>query len=218
MRDTFWNNLTIGCDPALRPWLHDHGSLTQRIQQRCEKFTVLPVRDGLARITYDEAALLGIAPHQLTYSREVFLYADGKPVVFAHSTCASNHLRGAWQAMRGLGNRSLGSLLFTHPLVNRQPLHFKALRAQHPLVGRALARQSSVWLKPDLQIIPDILWARRSLFTLHGAPLLVTEVFLPEILKLKPPKKLNEISLSRFILGRVPKEKVHGIGSCIATS
>ena len=182
-QDHFWHTLSSGCDAALRPWLHDHGSLTQRIQQRCKEFSVLPVRSGLARIAYDEAALLGIAPNRLAYSREVFLYADGKPVVFAHSTCASEHLRGAWKAMRGLGNRSLGSLLFTHPLVIRQPLHFKALRSHHPLhVGRVLTRH--VGLKPDLPIIPDTLWARRSLFTLHGAPLLVTEVFLPEILKL----------------------------------
>ncbi len=182
--DHFWNRLTPGCAPALHPWLHDHGSLTQRIQQRCESFTVLPVQDGLARIAYDESTLLGIAPHELAYSREVFLLANGKPVVFAHSTCASEHLRGAWKAMRGLGNRSLGSLLFTHPLVMRQPLHFKALRAHHPLhVGRVLTRH--VGLKPDLQNIPGTLWARRSLFTLQGAPLLVTEVFLPEILKLK---------------------------------
>ncbi|MDZ4201151.1 MAG: chorismate lyase [Gallionella sp.] len=201
-KDHFWNSSALGCGADLRPWLHDHGSLTQRIQQRCEKFSVQPVRSGLARIAYDEAALLGITPHHLAYSREVFLYADGVPVVFAHSACASQHLRGAWKAMRGLGNRSLGSLLFTHPLVVRQPLRFKSLRSHHPLhVGRicacavgALAPYSHglllpgttrhVGLKPDLPIIPDTLWARRSLFTLHGAPLLVTEVFLPEILKL----------------------------------
>ncbi|OIO75281.1 MAG: hypothetical protein AUJ88_08000 [Gallionellaceae bacterium CG1_02_56_997] len=181
--DRFWNGAALGCPAALRPWLHDQGSLTRRIQQRCERFAVQPVRGGLARIAYDEAALLGIAPHRRAWSREVFLYADGQPVVFAHSTCAYEHLRGAWQAMRGLGNRSLGSLLFTHPLVIRQPLHFKALRAHHPSVGRALARP--VGLKPDPQNISAPLWARRSLFTLHGAPLLVTEVFLPEILKLK---------------------------------
>ncbi|MDD4911447.1 MAG: chorismate lyase [Sideroxydans sp.] len=192
--DPFWNSLTSGCDAALRPWLHDHGSLTQRIQQRCEKFSVQPVRSGLARIAFDEATILGIAPHHLAYSREVFLLADGKPVVFAHSTTACEHLRGAWKAMSGLGNRSLGSLLFTHPLVIRQPLRFKALRSHHPLhVGRVSPQGFSyplgvtrhVGLKPDLPIIPDTLWARRSLFTLHGAPLLVTEVFLPEILNLK---------------------------------
>lgn len=174
--DIFWNGSTIGCETALVPWLHDHGSLTQRIRQRCENFSVQPMNNSLARVAYDEAALLGLAPHRLAYSREVFLYADGKPVVFAHSTCAAKDLRGAWQAMRGLGNRSLGSLLFTHPLVERQPLHYKALRDHHPLYQNAASVLSNA---------PQRLWARRSLFYLQGAPLLVTEVFLPEILELK---------------------------------
>jgi len=198
--DHFWNSTPFGCNPALRPWLHDHGSLTQRIQQRCEQFVVQPVRNGLARIALDEATLLGIAPHRLAWSREVFLYADGQPVVFAHSTCAHEHLRDAWQAMRGLGNRSLGSLLFTHPLVMRQPLHYKALRAHHPLYAGLVSPQGckkpcgvtrQVGLKPDLRVIPDLLWARRSLFYLHNAPLLVTEVFLPDILKLNQQPALS---------------------------
>ncbi len=174
--DHFWNGASLGCAPALRPWLHDHGSLTQRIRQRCDQFAVQPVRSGLARIAFDEAALLSIAPHRLAYSREVFLYADGQPVVFAHSACLQDDLRGAWSSITGLGNRSLGSLLFTHPLVMRQPLHFKALRAHHPLYRSASA---------VLAVAPDRLWARRSLFYLHGAPLLVTEVFLPQIFRLK---------------------------------
>jgi chorismate--pyruvate lyase len=174
--DHFWNGMTTDCNAALRPWLHDHGSLTQRIQQRCDRFSVQPVRSGLARIAFDEATILGIAPHHLAYSREVFLLADGKPVVFAHSTTANEHLRGAWKAMSGLGNRSLGSLLFTHPLVIRQPLRFKALRSHHPLYRSATQH---------LEDASDTLWARRSLFTLYDAPLLVTEVFLPGVLPLK---------------------------------
>jgi chorismate--pyruvate lyase len=173
-RDPFWNGTTICCDAALIPWLHDHGSLTKRIQQRCDQFSVNPVRSGLARIAYNESALLGIAPQQLAYSREVFLYANGKPVVFAHSTCAVRHLRGVWSSITGLGSKSLGTMLFTHPMVVRKPLHFKTLRPQHPLYRSTAA----------LQKLPSILWARRSLFYLHDAPLLVTEVFLPEILKL----------------------------------
>lgn len=174
--DHFWNSAPLGCDDKIAPWLRNHGSLTQRIQQRCGEFVVQPVFSGLARIAFDESCLLGLPDHQLAYSREVFLYADGQPVVFAHSTCAREHLRGAWKAMRGLGNRSLGSMLFSHPLVMRQPLHFKMLQTQHPLYRSAATM---------LAITPDKLWARRSLFYLHGAPLLVTEVFLPEILKLK---------------------------------
>lgn len=175
MRDQHWQSLILGAQDYT-PWLRDEGSLTRRIQQRCDSFTVRPVRSGLARVAYDEAALLGIPPDHFAFSREVFLYADGKPVVFAHSACAREHLRSAWGAIRGLGNRSLGTLLFTHPLVARHPLHYKVLRSHHPLFASTAA---------VLGDAPQRLWARRSLFHLHDAPLLVTEVFLPEILKLK---------------------------------
>ncbi len=173
--DHFWRGETLGCESALAPWLHDHGSLTQRIQQRCTRFTVRNVHSGLGCIALDEAALLGIAPQCFAYSREVFLYADNQPVIFAHSACAPQHLRSTWAAVRGLGNKPLGALLFAHPLVERKPLHYKSLRSTHPLYQRVTA---------VLNNPPNRLWARRSLFYLHGAPLLVTEVFLPEILKL----------------------------------
>lgn len=176
MSDKFWHGAALGCETGLTPWLRDHGSLTQRIRQRCTRFTVRNVRSGLARIAYDESSLLGIGPQQLAYSREVFLCADGQPVVFAHSACAPEHLRGAWAALRTLGNQPLGAVLFAMPLVQRKPLHYKALRGTHPLYQRAAA---------VLNAPPARVWARRSLFYLHDAPLLVTEVFLPEILSLQ---------------------------------
>lgn len=173
--DEFWNGAALGCEAPLSRWLRDHGSLTRRIQQRCTGFAVRSVRNGLARIALDESALLGIAPSQLAWSREVFLYADGRPVVFAHSALAAEHLRGAWYSVATLGNQPLGALLFAHPLVERKQLHYKALRNTHPLYQSAAV----VLHAPPLR-----LWARRSLFYLHDAPLLVTEVFLPGILSL----------------------------------
>jgi len=65
--------------------------------------------------------------------------------------------------------------LFAHPQVERKPLHYKALRGTHILYQRVAVALNNP---------PGRLWARRSLFYLHGAPLLVTEVFLPEILRL----------------------------------
>ena len=174
MRDKYWQSLSLG-SADYTMWMHDKGSLTRRIQQRCSQFAVQPLRSGLARVAYDEAALLGIPSDRYAFSREVLLCADGRPVVFAHSTCARGYLNGAWQAMRGLGNRSLGTLLFAHPLVKRQALRYKALQPHHPMFISAAAA---------LSITPLRLWARRSIFYLQEAPLLVTEVFLPEILKL----------------------------------
>ncbi|MGA8862901.1 MAG: chorismate lyase [Gallionella sp.] len=174
--DRFWRGAALGCGPELGPWLRDRGSLTQRIRERCTHFAVHNMRSGLARIAPDESALLGLAPHQLAWSREVFLYADGRPVVFAHSALALAHLRSVWSEVRTLGNKPLGALLFAHPLVERRPLHYRFLRSTHRLYRRAVAMQADP---------PHRLWARRSLFYLGDAPLLVTEVFLPGILLLK---------------------------------
>ena len=176
--DKFWNGALLNCSTDLAPWLRDRGSLTQRIQQRCTQFEVRGVRSGLAHIALDEAALLGVAPQQLAYSREVFLYANNSPVVFAHSALARIHLRGTWAALRTLGNKPLGAVLFAPPLVKRKSLSYKALHNTHPLYRRAAQA---------LNQPPHRLWARRSLFYLHDAPLLVTEIFLPEILRLTDP-------------------------------
>ena len=178
MKNRNWHTCLSGAEAGLTPWLRDQGSLTQRIQQRCTGFAVRHVHSGLARIALDESLLLGMPPQQLAYSREVFLYADGLPVVFAHSALVQEHLRGAWSALRGLGNQPLGALLFAHPLVERKPLQYRELRSTHPLYRRAVA---------VLNNPPFRLWARRSLFCLHEAPLLVTEVFLPGILRLNEP-------------------------------
>lgn len=170
-----WLSFIPGIEPGYAPWLRDHGSLTRRIQQRCDAFNVRNVYAGLAMANRDEVSLLNISRPQLIYSRNVFLYADNKPVVFAHSVVAAHHLHQAWHALQHLGSRPLGALLFSHPLVQRAPLRFKALKPDHPLYRQAVG---------VMQVKPQRLWARRSVFTLHGASLLVTEVFLPDILKL----------------------------------
>jgi chorismate--pyruvate lyase len=178
MHDPYWLTFLPNIEAGYAPWLHDHGSLTQRIQQRCAQFGVRNVYNRLMTAAHDETALLGLPPQQKIYTREVFLLADNKPVVFAHSVVAPQHLRGAWHTLQHLGKRPLGALLFAHPLVQRARLRYRVLKPHHPLYRRATAA---------LDTPPAELWARRSLFTLHGAPLLVTEVFLPGILLLTNP-------------------------------
>lgn len=173
--DRFWGAAIQGCGTEHAPWLRDHGSLTRRIQERCHDFAVHNVRSGLASIALDESALLGLPTQTCAYTREVVLLADDKPVVFAHSALAPHHLRGPWSALRTLGNKPLGALLFAHPQVERRPLRYKSLRDTHSLHRHATRLLGS---------LPHRLWARRSLFYLRGSPLLVTEVFLPQIVLL----------------------------------
>jgi chorismate--pyruvate lyase len=160
---------------AFRQWLFDRGSLTLRLQERCQRFRVQPTRQTLAQACLDERPLLGLRTRELAVVREVFLLCDGVPVVFAHSVVRVQGLRGGWHWLGRLGARPLGAALFADPRVQRLPLAFRAMGPRHPLFTRATATTGSVRRR---------LWARRSPFLLEGIPLLVTEVFLPGILEL----------------------------------
>ncbi len=173
LRDTVWLQRPPYPVGGYRPWLTDRGSLTSRIQARCPAFSVKLVFQGRRRVDRDERFLVRPRRHGLV--REVFLMCRRTPVVFAHSIIDRRDLRGVWQRLTRLGTRPLGAALFADPRIERYPLHQRKLNAHHELYRRACA---------GLDDAPPYLWARRSLFALHGSPILVTEVFLPGILKL----------------------------------
>ncbi len=174
-RQLAWYPATNSASIRDRSWLQYRGSLTRRIQAQCCDFRVKPVFQSFATVHGDERVVMDLRPGELAMVREVFLYCNHTPVVFAHSVVARKDLRGAWRGLSGLGNKSLGSVLFANPKIKRTPLQFKKLNPKHALFERACQK---------LTVMPSSLWARRSLFTLHGQSLLVTEVFLPAILDL----------------------------------
>lgn len=167
-----WQSALLGAHPY-RDWLADPGSLTRRLQARCPSFAVERLAQGIARPQTDECAQLGLAPGRVAVVREVLLLCAGRPVVFAHSAVALDGLRGPWVGLSKLGNKPLGAALFADPLVVRHPLEYRRLDARHPLY-RAAAEH--------LAEAPRFLWARRSRFERAGSPILVTEIFLPEVL------------------------------------
>ena len=157
-----------------RKWLIDAGSLTTRLQLRYSHFTVKPVTVKHAKLIVDEAALLCSPAHKTALIREVLLLGDNQPVVFAHSVLPRTSLRGAWKGLGRLGNKPLGATLFANPKVKRTPLEYKKLPRHHPISMRVAEHMQSS-TKP--------LWARRSVFSLNCARILVTEVFLPQLLE-----------------------------------
>jgi len=176
-RSAAWHPKPSAVSPRARGWLENHGSLTQLIQQRCSDFRVKQMFQSLDKACGDELAVMNLRRNELALVREVYLYCGNTPVVFAHSVVARKDLRGAWRGLSGLGNRSLGTVLFTNPVIRRTPLRFRKLNPAHPLFHRACQK---------LKVKPSGLWARRSLFVLRRSRLLVTEVFLPAILALAP--------------------------------
>jgi chorismate--pyruvate lyase len=169
-----------------RPWLLDRGSLTRRIQDRCSAFSVRHVRQRHGKAMPAERDMISLGAHSRALLRDVFLYCNDTPMVFAHSVLPAASLHGAWQALGRLGNKPLGAALFSNPKVRRASLSYKKLNRRDALHRLACA------VLPDQ---PGSLWARRSLFYLQGRPILVTEVFLPGILELPLSPALSHLAV-----------------------
>ena len=169
-----WLNTPIGSG-AYRRWLIDRGSLTRQLQLHCANFRVRPVKHSRARPQIDEARLLATSVRSRILLREVQLYCDDAAVGCAHSVVPIRNLRGYWRGLVNLGSRSLGRELFADPRVVRTQLEYRKLTRHHVLYRRATEQMKSP---------PPALWARRSMFRLHGAAIMVTEVFLPQVLDL----------------------------------
>ena len=156
-------------------WLINRGSLTARLQQRYPDFKVDGIRLKQTKPLLDEAKALHIPPHQFTLIREVLLMGGKQAVVYAHSVLPRSSLRGRWLGLSHLGNKPLGATLFADPKVKRTPLIYKKLAPHHSLYKKAVQYLS--------EKKPACLWARRSVFSLDCASIMVTEVFLPQLLR-----------------------------------
>lgn len=138
-------------------WLCQRGSLTQSlIRASKDQFEVRLLFLGRAYPSQDEADMLGISPHQKVMIREVELLGQTQVWVYARSVVPDRTLTHCHLQLNQLGNRSLGSLLFSDPSIRRGNIQITHLHQ-------------------GAQTFP----ARRSVFYIHNHPLLVTEVFLP---------------------------------------
>jgi chorismate--pyruvate lyase len=167
-----WLRKPFSCS-QFNTWLIESGSLTARLQKRYSHFAVQTVYLGHAKPLQEEADLLHVASYKMAYIREVLLKGNRQSVVFAHSVMPKTSLRGVWNGLGRLGVKPLGAILFSNPKVKRTPLSYKKLSINHVLYRQAI------------QYIPhkhSHLWARRSIFTLNCASIMVTEVFFPALI------------------------------------
>jgi chorismate--pyruvate lyase len=159
---------------AMVDWLTNRASLTARLVACCQQFRVQRLLQSRAMCLDDEFAEIGLARPERVVQREVLLRCDGVGVVYAHTVLPNRANATQWPLFAALGERSLGTTLFSDPLVMRGELAYARLRHTHPLLRRI----------QQLQILHEpvsCLHARRSVFQRKGGRLLVTEVFLPAI-------------------------------------
>ncbi len=137
-----------------------------------DQFQVQVLNQETALPLPDESTLLGSAADEPAMVRLVLLRCYGIPWVFARSVIPKTTIAFADNSLANIGNRPLGAYLFSHPLIERVSMEFAELLSDSPF-WKSLSNHPS--------LVSETVWARRSLFTIGTHPLLVNEVFLPEL-------------------------------------
>ena len=144
--------------------------------------------EGPGMLHHDEVGLLGVR-RRAGWIREVVLHAGGMARLVARTATAPT---GRWAArkMRTLGTRPLGEILFTRGGATWRGRELARVTPRLPLWRLVASAESSS---------PRNCWARRTLFVLDGLPILVTEVFLPALIR--PPCAEPEQAAAYFPSG-----------------
>ncbi|SEK84944.1 chorismate lyase [Roseateles sp. YR242] len=168
---------------GLRAWLRAPGSLSKRLAATGCRYEVQVLRQAVAPLRAPERAALGLPRRGCTVVREVLLRVDGQPLVWARSALHGSALAGPWKAVKGLGARPLGHLLYEDPRIHRSELQPRRL-SRHGHTRRQMERQ---WRAATGVPAPaQMQWSRNSVFTRHGMQLRVMELFVPTVAERSP--------------------------------
>lgn len=155
----------------LRSWLMDQGSLTAKLVRASGgHFRVSVLSQELLRPRPSEQWILGLGAGRWALVREVVLWGEGRPWVFARSLVPLTSLSGRLRQLRHLQTRPLGGFLFSQPDLERGAIELSCMPPGRSSVPARLQGE-------------QVLWGRRSVFRLDAKPLLVSEVFLPSFIQ-----------------------------------
>jgi chorismate--pyruvate lyase len=150
-------------------WLLEPSSLTVRLKQHCQTFKLEVLGQQVIACPEDES-FANIQAGNPVLVREVLLYCDNQPQVFARSLLPISSLTGEQAQLANLGTQPLGQIIFNEPSLERKCIKVAQFNTTSKMA--TLSHQLSLPVEHSL-------WGRRSLFYLKNKPLMVAEVFLP---------------------------------------
>ncbi len=159
--------------PRVRDWVGLQTSMTARVGLVADsEISVDVLQQARGKLHEDERKFFTDPPAEQGVVREVCLKAEEQPFLVARTVFTSRRLEEHPTIVR-LGNHALGSLLFADGpprFTAREFIYFDQSSPLWGLVGQCYDKVQSHY------------WARRTLFWLFDESLLVTEIFLPELL------------------------------------
>ena len=149
-------------------WLFETSSLTARLKQNSQYFEVRVLSEIVQKLTLEQADILKVDIQSALF-REVILYCDNKPQVYAQSWIPLDEQQLSNHNLGTLGTKPLGEQIFKDPSINRDIIEIAKFSAMHPIANVAKML--------DLDELNN--WGRRSVLSLASQKLLVCEIFLP---------------------------------------
>ena len=135
-------------------WLEEEGSITARISSRAE-FKLEILNDDIGFAEDEEYIALEIPPEEVRI-REVVLFGDLVPLVYARSIIPELTALKGYPGLGTIGSKPLGDLLFQNELFVKTRREFAQFQSSSK----------------------EVFWGRRTHYLVRGYPLSVMEVFL----------------------------------------
>lgn len=177
-RPLFWKPAglirRISPSKKIQDWLSTKGSLTAKLRLLCPDLEVVVLSEQLEIPLANETQSLGLKPNEAAWVRCVILKGQGKNWVYARTVIPDFTETNPWSHLQKLGSKPLGEVLFQDKNIKRTPFTFASQSLETwPYLMNHLGSEKAH--KKG--------YARRSKFTQQGAPLLLTEVFLPGLME-----------------------------------
>jgi len=182
MRPQFWkpSGLVSRVAPSrkIQGWLTTPKSLTAKLKTFCSTLQVVVLSEKMEIPLLNESQKLGLAHNEEAWVRCVLLKCHDKSWVYARTVIPKFESTNPWNELQHLGNKPLGEVLFEMSSIQRSPFEFSKDKLSYwPYLTPTLSSPETTDLNG---------YARRSIFHQKHAPLLLTEVFLPGLVKSSP--------------------------------
>ena len=163
-----WNK-NIQIDSKFKYWLLDMKSLSYRIRN-IAKLEIVPIEKGVSNIFLNEKEVFSNVKSEHLYLREVLIYADKLPIMYARTILPSKYLRGFWHKIKKLNNKPLADIVFERKMIKRSDFKFKK-----PSVNDNFSRKIKMFNLKNTKILAT----RQSTFKNKNKneKVLLTEVF-----------------------------------------
>ena len=134
-------------------WLNEPGSITSRIKSFSD-FKLKLLRDGPGEVDASEDDLI-ISNYRENNIREVLLYSNEEPLIYAKSVIPLETIRLGLGILGNLKENPLGDILFSNPEIKKKYMLFAKFESNK-----------------------KIFYGRKGIYTVKGFPFSVCEIFL----------------------------------------